>query len=453
MHSFIMNAYSLLIRSIGCISIHIDNKKKKQLLTYLMIFILCVLGIIRPFKESLKDILHYTDSAAVITGTIALLILLIASADKYADYKRIYINRPCLYGWMLCFAMAFIMAFINPVRTGYFAWSIISLFISIPFVMIWAVRDDYLQFCTLLARIMMIAAGCFVIINLLLVPFLKPSEFQCYTGLMGNPNPNGMICVGMYAACFFLLLTESKGILAFSALAGFFIALSCVSDCRTAQIAIALESIIGAGYYLRYLKNKGKTFNVNRIMMICAVAVVTAFAAGFILMKIERIDLNAYAYDNTAVVVSEEKITELLDTLDAKSSGRVRIWKEFISEVTFWGNGSPEAPLISGYAASIYAHNNAIEILYTSGVIAFMGYLVFLICGIVFVIRCLSGKNGWKKEYALVMMAFTGYFVEAMLEIVMYSECHMPAILLNLCMMPIFINHGKEPDQSGHQHV
>ena len=61
-------------------------------------------------------------------------------------------------------------------------------------------------------------------------------------------------------------------------------------------------------------------------------------------------------------------------------------------------------------------------------------------------------RKGWKKAFfkgiaaclAALLLAFTGYFVNAMLEIVMYSECHMPAILLNLCMMPIFLSYNNK---------
>lgn len=444
MRTVLINAYSVLIGRIGCVSIHIDNKKKR-IITYLMIFILGILGIIRPFKFSLKDIIHYTDSAAIITGSIALLVLLIAATDIFKDYKRIITYKACLYGWMLCSLMIFIMSFINPVRTGYFAWGIVGLFISVPFVMVWAARDDFSLFCTVLSRAMTAAAGCFIIINLLIAPLIKPLS-ACYSGLMGNPNGNGMICVGLYAASFFLLLTEEKGALGFSVITGFLIALSYVSVCRAAQLAIALQSVAGLVYYLKVLKNKGRTLNINRIILTCSVIVIAAIVSGYILTEIGKMDLNVYAYNGAGAVTSEDKINELLYTLDLKSSGRVHIWRAFIAKATFWGNGSPDAPLIPGYEASLYAHNNAIEILYTSGVIAFIGYVLFLISGISFVVQCLAGKNGYKKEYILVIMAFTGYFVEAMLEIVMYPMCHMPAILLNLCMMPIFISHNKNSD-------
>lgn len=445
MHRYILNAYSYYIKCIGCISKCIEDKKK-QTISALMIFTLCVLGIIRHFNTSLKDLMHYTDLTAVITGTIALLVLLIVSIDKYTDYKRININRYCLYGWLLCFITAFIMSFINPVRTGYFAWSIISLFFSIPFVMIWAVRDDFLRFCILLARTMTIAAGCFVIINLVVVPFIRPSAYSVYFGLMSNPNGNGMICTGLYAASFFLLLVDNKGLLLSSIITGFCIAFCYISNCRTAQISIAIESIVGAAYCIKYFINKGETINSKKIIITCAIIIITALTGILVLTELGRMDINTYALDNSGTITTEGETPGLEDTLNHVSSSRFQIWKAFISEATFCGKGSPDTPLIPGYEASIYAHNNAIEIMYTSGVFAFIGYTVFLISGIVFVLRCLSGKNGYKKEYILVMMAFTGYSVEAMLEIVMYPMCHMPAILLNLCMMPIFLSYNKETE-------
>ena len=443
MHRYIINAYSFLIERLSCISARIDSKSRQRI-TGLMIFILCVLGILRHIKTSFKDMIHYTDSAAVIAGTAALLILLIVSADRYTDLKKIKINRLCLYGWLLCFTMAFIMAFINPVRKGYFAWSIISLVFSVPFVMIWAARDDFPKFCILLARVMTFAAGCFVIVNLLLVPFIKQSGDLGYSGLMSNPNGNGMICSALYAAGLFLLLAGDRPAPAIAVITGFCIAFCIVSDCRTAQIAVGLETIVGAVYCLECSRNTGKKLNTKKILLTCAVLAVSVLAASFILTEIGKMDLDVYAFDEPGAVTSEDGTGAIYNTLDQLSSSRVRIWREFLLRVTFWGNGSPDAPIMYWYDGSIYAHNNAIEILYTSGVLAFIGYTAFLLCGIWFVIRCLLGKNGYKREYILVMMAFTGYFVNAMLEIVMYSECHMPAILLNLCMMPIFLSYNNK---------
>ena len=189
MHIYILNAYSFLIRTIACISARIGNKTKQTIAGF-MIFILCLLGIIRHFKTPLKEMIHCSDRTGVYIGAIALLVLLIVSADKNTDYRRINVNRLCLYGWLLCFITIFIMSFINPVRRGYLVWSIVSLFISIPFVMICAVNDAFPRFCNLLARVMTLAAGFFVIINLLLGPFIKPADLPGYFGLMANPNGN-----------------------------------------------------------------------------------------------------------------------------------------------------------------------------------------------------------------------------------------------------------------------
>ena len=446
MHKYIISAYSVLIKKIGCFSERIENNTK-QAITRLMIFVLCMLGIIRHFKTPLKEIIHCSDRTGIYIGAIALFVILVTSADQNTDFRKLNINKFCLYGWLLCFIMIFIMSFINPVRRGYFVWSIVSLLVSVPFVMVWASRDDFPQFCRLLARVMTAVAGCFVILNIVLVPFISAPDSDGYFGLMINPNGNGMICTGLYAACFFLLLTEEKDTLVFSVIAGFCIAFCFVSKCRTAQIAIALESITGVVYYLRCLKTEGKTHSARKAVMICAIIIGTALAGSFILEKIGSMDLNAYALDDPGSVTAETE--ELFNTLDQVSSGRARVWRRFISEATFWGNGSPQEPLMPWYEASLYAHNNAIEILYTSGVPAFIGYTIFLIAGIVFVIRCITGKNGYGKENILVVMAFTGYFVEAMLEVVMYPMCHMPAILLNLCMIPIFIRN-KEPDNPAH---
>ena len=443
MHRYIMNVYTLLIRCMGGLSAHIGQKTKHTVIC-LALAVLSALGLIRPLKYSLRvTFFNYSDMAFTVTGVIALLALMIVTADKEADLRKTAYNRPCVYGWLLCFIMIFATSFIHPVSGEYRIWAIVSLLISLPSVMIWAAREDYGQYCALIAKIMTAAACVFVMLNLLVVPFLRPDETPVYTGLMDNPNGNGMVVIGLYAASLFLLLTDDRALLPCSLVMSFCIALSYVSECRTAELAILLESLLGAGYCIRAAGREGKPADVRKIILTCAAIIVIALAASFVLRELGKTDLNAYAEDNYKFITSDEDAPECLKTLDLMTARRVSIWRAFLCESTFWGNGAPEEPLLKNYEASIFAHNNAVEILYTSGVLAFAGYVIFLMSGIVFVIRCMLGRYGYKKEHLLVMLAFTGYFTEAMMEVLMYPVSHMPAILLNLCMMPIFIKHPR----------
>ena len=108
-----------------------------------------------------------------------------------------------------------------------------------------------------------------------------------------------------------------------------------------------------------------------------------------------------------------------------------------MKKVGIAGHGTPAKGLFAGRPDSMWAHNNAIDIWYASGFPAFAGYVLWMFAGIIFVIKCMTRRCGFKREYLFTGIAFTGYLTEAMLEITIYPIYTGIVFLAYITIIPI----------------
>ena len=171
-------------------------------------------------------------------------------------------------------------------------------------------------------------------------------------------------------------------------------------------------------------------------------------------MYFDRTDLNAYAIaEETKETEETEEWTPLVDEmseaaavvygnetltkLNAVSSGRLLLWLAYTKVLKFTGHGNPRGEVFMGHPNSKWAHNNAIDIWYASGFIAFAGYLIWLLAGWIFVFRSIIAGNSFRKEHLFTVLAFIGYFVEAMLEITIYPTNTGIVFLMYMTLAPV----------------
>jgi hypothetical protein len=340
----------------------------------------------------------------------------------------------------------FALTYVHPVVRGYYLWTVISLVFAIPFAMIWRERGDFEYFCGILAKNVLIAVSLFYIINLIVTPMMPNSViWGDYYGIVANRNNNGFVCTAAYVAAMYLLLHGGKHRFLYELIMGFSIAMPVASVCRTGELTILAVTVVGLVYYLALTKHTAGDRPIKKLLTSAVVVIAIAIVSNYLLVNINILTANAYAADQSVVIEREISGDEIYNKLNEASSNRLEVWKAYISHSTFWGNGNKtKGPQIEGYEPSKYAHNNAIEVLYVSGVIAFIGYLIWIFTGVAFVIGCLRGKYGYHKLYLMVIMAFTGYFIQAMLEILIYPMCNIPTMMMYVCLMPIVLDMREE---------
>lgn len=390
----------------------------------------------RCLKWEIKDLIGYNTYVSTVVAVVLLFIVLLCSIDRRLELKDVTVNPLFWTGWILCFSMILLTSLFNKVYSEYIIWGLVSLFITLPFALIWSVRSDYEVLCIKFSRCILAASGAFFLLNLLIVPFMEAEQTRSYCGLVGNSNTNGTIVIGASAAAMFLLLQRKQRPFVCLGTISFCVALAIASNCRTALLAITLETFIGYVYFFKNTR-RGRTRRIilsNTFVCLIAVIIMTVFIL-IVLQQIRMMSLGAYALDSTTTSTKDGN-GPVFTFFDNMLSGRLRLWRAFIADSTFWGNGTPTKPVMK-VEASMYAHNHAIEILYTSGVPACAGFVLYMLSGLIFVVRCLKSSISLKREYLLTCMAFIGCFIYGMFEVMTYPTSSITSLMMYICIVPL----------------
>ena len=432
--------YCTLLDKIACISAFFSQKVRNSAI-HLSLFSLSLIGIVAYCNDSIKRLVHYNDVVFLITTSL-LVVILIASVDKndFREKARDNNVNPCFwFGWLLCFVIMSASALFHYVRTAYFLWGILSLTVF-PMIMIaWNRRSDYLELCNLAASYMVIASFVFLAINLLLVGIIERNEFLYigYRGITANPNSNGLIVLPFFSSALYLLFTKRRYKEWYVFSIAICVMFAYISKTRTAELSMAIEIIIAILISYRHKDIFCIQHLKSRLLIVVLTAMACSIVFGCILMRLDDIDLNAYATSKTQSVNIEEANSNGMEIIDKFSSGRLAIWQTYLKETSFRGHGTPQKPIVEGVDATLWAHNNAIDIWYASGFPAFAGYVIWLMTGWLFVLKCIFSDKGARKEYMLSAVAFTGYFIEAMLEITIYPMYTGIVFLSYITLIPI----------------
>ena len=467
---YLYNIYVVLINLIASFSVKISDRARSVMMNG-SLFLLSGLFMLRYCSKDIRGFLHYSDYQ-IAAPVILLLVLLIASIDRKVGLKRSG-GFSLLFGtgWWICFVIMVITSFIYPVRGEYLCWGILSITVFPLFMIIWNKRGDYYGFCRLIAVNMVQISYIYLALNLIMSAFIT-NEFYAeglddgFLGIAANPNSNGMIVLPFFTAALYLLLTERKRRFVYLFSMAFSLMLIIISTTRASEAAVIPEVIAAAVLYLRH-RDLYRHHRLSAVSLaVIAGAVALSVLAGCILMYFDRTDLNAYAIaEETKETEETEEWTPLVDEmseaaavvygnetltkLNAVSSGRLLLWLAYTKVLKFTGHGNPRGEVFMGHPNSKWAHNNAIDIWYASGFIAFAGYLIWLLAGWIFVFRSIIAGNSFRKEHLFTVLAFIGYFVEAMLEITIYPTNTGIVFLMYMTLAPVAFS--KLSEKTEHQ--
>jgi hypothetical protein len=411
----ILSFYSFVVNLISVFTSKIPDKVRNVMIQ-ISIYIIAGVSLLRwmnpVFKpgDTVKTI-HYIAVAMLI-------ILFISSIDGKIDIKRIKTNRLFWAGWFICFISMFLLSFRNEVDLYYRHWSILSLTIFPGLFLVWESRGDCEKLFVRAARASIVMFWLYIIITFAFSPIADGSAFRAFVGVTANPNANGLICSGFFSSVLYMAARRNNKWFAYVATAGCMFALAYISDTRTTELLMGLEFLIYIIYTLRNSDNEKSLFRKLLLcVLILAIFVSFAFAFYHVLDMYSKTDYYANGEDTLEL---EEEASEAIDNINDVSSGRLAFWKAFISKSTLLGNGTPDEPLIEGKKASRKAHNNLIEVLYVSGYISALGFGLWLASGIIYSAKKTLGRKKMKVEELFAVLSFTGYFVELMLEVMIY---------------------------------
>lgn len=417
-------AYTKIIDCIAFFSSRIPSGLRNAMLN-VSVFCMMMLGVLAYSNERIKHLVHY-DRYVLKAAGILLVVILIASIDrKISEGRKCRIRGLFWLGWYLCFGTMIVSAQFHHVNRIYYAWGIISNTLLPMIMLVWQKRGDFEYLCNRIARCTVLAAYVFLAANLCLTAFVTNTGIaeMGYLGIAGNPNSNGLIALPFFTAALYLLLTDRKytPLYLFSVIV--FAVFVYISRTRATELAILLEAAAAVCVYISHREIYRWRGNVVRAIAVLLIAAALAAAVGYALQYVDRVDMNAYAADefneleeSVHTVWADERLTRINDL----SSGRLVLWMTYLKLVGIKGHGTPSGALFYDYEFTRWAHNNALDIWYASGFPAFAGYVMWLLAGWIFVFRSMRKKSTYRKEYLLPVLAFIGYFVEAMLEITIY---------------------------------
>lgn len=435
----VQKIYIIIINGIASISSGIPETAR-SLVKRASVDILLLIGVLKYCSRDIKMITHFYEWSLIL-GSLILVMFVIAGIEKKEYTVNEDINKTFWAGWLLCFFWMLGMSFIHPVEDVYFVWALLSLLLFPLLYIVWGQNDGMKAMFDMVAVRTVAVAYIFILLSIIIVPFINKEQVMVttdYLGLAGNPNHNGMLSTGFYAAALYMLFSDKKRPFIYLLLMGICISLSVISVTRASVLAIIMESA-AAVIYLFSRKSRNNRTGKLLIQILVAVVIMTiiAVAAGLVLKIIDNACLSVYAEAEDAT--AEEQVQKL----DHLSSGRVEIWREYIKRSTFFGNGWSVEPVIEGRHDSRWAHNTIVEILYISGVPACVGYIIWLGACLVFIIRSIFDRNGFRMERLFSMLAISGYFAEAMLEVTIFPMTTGLAFLALLGMIPV-ANSGRE---------
>lgn len=386
-------------------------------LLYLSSFVILWNGTLRFCNIYIREALFYYDTSAIV-GIVMIAIFTFFSVDRKVETEQLEINRFFWTGWILCFGMMLIMSFFNEVREEYLLWGVVSL-LFFPLIYV-SHEHNSERICSILAQNTELIALVFFISSIIVDAMMTEDDlllFEEYTGIASNPNNNGMVCTAFFGAAFYMLFTDRKRRFTHLIVIGISAALSVVSLSRTSVLAILIQCVVGLWFYLKWKKKSNFCRFTSKNAIACVLIVlVVAVASGMLFKASDDFSLAVHA-ESARVEIQETKSTGVYDWLNYYSSRRMDVWSAYLKETRFFGNGSPKELLIEGYDASRWAHNNALDILYASGVIPFAGYVMFLLSGLAFILKSLCKETDNKREALFCIIMFAGYFCQAMLEI------------------------------------
>ena len=437
-------AYLILINAIAVFSSKLTPRMRAGIME-MSIFGVLFLGVIAYSGREIKDLLHY-DEWGLIVSVVMLLLLLIASIDRKIIPVKIKGIRPLFWvGWYLCFVLMSVSAIFHYVWNTYCLYAMLSISIFPILMIIWNERGDFNRLCLLLARNMVLASYIFLLLNILITAFITNEGLAelGYRGLTDNQNSNGLIVLPFFTSALYLLITDRK----YSRYYLFSLAISImfivISKTRTAGLAIILEVLIASMICIRHRAIFRRKTNIRKMLTALLAAAVLSSVIGCGLLFLDRVNINAYAVNEIEEASAEVNSSENLIKLNRLTNGRLILWKAYLKKVGFIGHGNPDGPLFEWYDYSKWAHNNALDIWYASGFLAFLGYVLWLLAAWGFVIRSIFISKDFRKVYLLSAISFVGYFTEAMLEITIYPMYTGIAFLSFLTMVPIAFKENR----------
>lgn len=375
--------------------------------------------------------------------------------------KPVRVNRIPYYSMIIFGIGALMIGFIHPVGDGYVMYALDLALLFPVFYFVWINRGDHETLFNIISFVIMIYSliGFLICIYLALKGELI-IEYERICGFKKDPNSFAMLGVLSIIAGFYLLMEHSDRSL-FWILSPLCVGTGTIfvvlPISRTAMLALVADFLV---FMIFAIKNRGSGGRPvpgrgKKLLLACLLMIVV-LGIGLSLnnwnMKVleeknmaqaERSAAEEGPASTESAPAAEEEtesVSERWDTendMNTFSSGRIDIWKVYISNSSWLGGDLKSIKPELEDLLETRAHNNIIDYLFRYGYIEGSFYIVFYISvGINGLIMLFSKRYNRPRDCFLVMVIGT-YSIYALIEIATLPFCRCIPCLFFITLAPI----------------
>lgn len=264
-----------------------------------------------------------------------------------------------------------------------------AFLIQLPLFYMCANRDDikYLVICYSKAYVILSAIVFFICL------MIAPLTGGQYCGVFNNPNLLGHVLSSVAMCIFFLFETEIhlRYRIALLSLFGLLVAFTLFSRSRTTLLAIICVTAVYCVYLV--ITKKGLLKRVAAFLF--AIIIIVPLTSMFFqkvtpkICQLTGIEVDMSRYNlQWELAAAYEKYLKGLNKDGSFTSGRVQIWRDFISKIELKGHEIDVLVVdYSGGSFSVNAHNTFIQVAYQSGALAGIAFICIIVILGIFVLR------------------------------------------------------------------
>ena len=370
--------------------------------------------------------------------------------------KKVNWNGWIVYPWIMCCILILLSGVHHNITSALMFATCVMLFVFPCLYFVWNNRGDYETLYLKTAKATINVLLVYIAVHLIFFPII---EGTAYYGIAINPNSNGLLgTAGVISSLYLIMMVGNKKILWLHYLSlGIAFALAYISASRASFIAMVMAFVCFCICIIRLKKQENKikegfiTILVILIIVCLSTSVLNMFLENVTPRIKEGIINHMIAEASTEDEELEDKDSSISDKfnrgddLNSISSGRIVIWKAYLSELNLIGNERGDHGLYVAYTGKyLSAHNSYIEIAYRSGIFAGLLYAYIALYAAVYSFKGLFGKKMFEYKMTIIPMAIMAFGVLSNLERALYPLEKVHILFFFLAFGPMFVNNKQK---------
>lgn len=356
---------------------------------------------------------------------------------KYENKKISYLK---VIFWGLMSAIMIISALIHRIDNLLFPFLLLFVFPVVWFVESRIENEKFLFECV--AKGLIMSFLLFFFLSLL----FSPITMYQYTGIFTNCNGTSQYLTAVLPCILYLISKEDK--IRYLVYTAFLCTIMLYTRSRTGLLAMI---VIFISWILIEAKEKCKTGEIKKLfknLIFIVLLIILVFPAFWGLNRVamytiqDKFCLNAYEeimrergqtiYDtsfNYLVEGLDDRVAVGDRDINAYSSGRVAIWKDYVEELNLSGHSANNGEFSLKHST---AHNVFLQIAYDYGIVAGIMYFIIVVC--LLFLNLFYVWRSYSHEMLFSLMIMFGYVITALLASCVFPFSYLISFLFYLVL-------------------